>query len=85
MHIPQPILDHYLEMLPVGVAARCDPETAGGTTDEHLKWMLQTIPGLNDACKASRWLGFIQGVLILAGCTTVNEERDFTRPFFTQE
>lgn len=33
-------------------------------------------------CKMNRWLGFVQGVLISRGVTTVNEERDFTRPLF---
>lgn len=32
--------------------------------------------------KANRWLGYIQGVLISRGITTVEEERDWTRPLF---
>lgn len=32
--------------------------------------------------KANRWLGFIQRSLIAAGLTTVQAERDFTRPLF---
>lgn len=32
--------------------------------------------------KLNRWLGYIQGVLIERGCTTVEAERDFTRPLF---
>lgn len=32
--------------------------------------------------KLNRWLGYIQGVLIERGATTVVEERDFTRPLF---
>lgn len=32
--------------------------------------------------KLNRWLGYIQGVLIMTGQTTVKEERDFTRPLF---
>lgn len=32
--------------------------------------------------KLSRWLGYIQGVLIERGLTTVQEERDFSRPLF---
>lgn len=32
--------------------------------------------------KLNRWLGYIQGVLIERGYTTVEEERDFTRPLF---
>ena len=32
--------------------------------------------------KLNRWLGYIQGVLIARGCTDVETERDFTRPYF---
>lgn len=32
--------------------------------------------------KIGKWLGYIEGVLITKGITTVNEERDFTRPIF---
>lgn len=32
--------------------------------------------------KANRWVGFIQGVLIANGITTVENERDYTRPLF---
>lgn len=32
--------------------------------------------------KLNRWLGYIQGCLIWEGLTTVEAERDFTRPLF---
>lgn len=32
--------------------------------------------------KLNRWLGYIQGVLIERGITTVEAERDWTRPLF---
>jgi hypothetical protein len=32
--------------------------------------------------KLCRWLGYIQGVLIERGYTTVEAERDWTRPLF---
>lgn len=32
--------------------------------------------------KLNRWLGYIQGVLIERGHTTVEAERDWTRPLF---
>lgn len=32
--------------------------------------------------KLSRWLGYVQGVLIERGVTTVEIERDWTRPLF---
>lgn len=32
--------------------------------------------------KLNRWLGYIQGTLITLGYTTVEAERDWTRPLF---
>lgn len=32
--------------------------------------------------KLNRWLGYIQGRLIADGMTTVEAERDWTRPYF---
>lgn len=32
--------------------------------------------------KLNRWLGYIQGTLIHLGVTTVEAERDYTRPLF---
>lgn len=32
--------------------------------------------------KANRWLGYIQGCMIERGFTTVEEERNWTRPLF---
>lgn len=32
--------------------------------------------------KLNRWLGYIQGVLIERQVTSVQAERDYTRPFF---
>lgn len=43
------------------------------------------IKGIEDELplmKLNRWLGYIQGVLIVWGLTTVEAERDFTRPLF---
>lgn len=34
--------------------------------------------------KIYRWIGFIQGVLIVEGITSVHEEREYTRPLFHQ-
>ena len=35
--------------------------------------------------KACRWLGFVQGILCSMGKISVDEERDFTRPIFSEE
>ena len=41
----------------------------------------QKVPYL-PLMKLNRWLGYIQGVLIERGYTTVTAERDWTRPLF---
>lgn len=65
----------------------------GDTTSlEHLLWMCEYCKnqvrddglGMNVA-KYSRWLGFIQGCLISQGHTTVDAERDRTRPWFSNQ
>lgn len=58
------------------------------TTTElgHLLWMCEHCIEHIDSMpvdKYSRWLGYIQGCLITHGLTTVQEERDRTRPWFT--
>lgn len=35
-----------------------------------------------DEGKANRWLGYIQGIAIAAELTTVDAERNYTRPLF---
>lgn len=35
-----------------------------------------------DEGKANLWLGFVQGIVITGGLTTVQAERDYTRPLF---
>jgi hypothetical protein len=68
------------------IESRVECETDPGTSFAHLRWMLselmkETMP----QGKSNRWLGFIQGMMIAKGLATVAEERDFTRPFFTNE
>ena len=62
------------------------------TCFEHLLWMCEHCePMVRDdgqgmaVDKYSRWLGFIQGCLIMHGVTTVNAERDRTRPWFNKK
>lgn len=50
-----------------------------------LGFLADCIKGIEDELplmKLNRWLGYIQGVLIAWGVTTVEAERDFTRPLF---
>ena len=38
----------------------------------------------NDNSKVNRWLGFVQGIIIFNGISTVDIERNFTRPYLTE-
>lgn len=80
--IPTEIIDRYIDLLEPHVSF-CEPDP--GTSTFHLRWMLDQLHYMKDMDKANRWLGFIQGVLVMRGYTTVREERDFTRPFFKNE
>lgn len=46
--------------------------------DEFLNKVREKFPLM----KLNRWLGYIQGTLIAQGKTTVEIERDWTRPLF---
>lgn len=85
--IPFAVLNRYHQIMndySLGpLYPRCDTENP--TRFHHLKWMLEEMAMMEDTEKAMRWLGFIQGVLITLDCTTVNAERDFTRPYFKKE
>ena len=66
-------------------------ENGDTTSFEHLLWMCEHCePRVRDdgqgmpTDKYSRWLGFIQGCIIMHGLTTVEDERNRTRPWFTK-
>lgn len=55
------------------------------SASELQKFISEFIQGCNDGLplmKLNRWLGYIQGTLIQWGITTVQTERDWTRPLF---
>ncbi|MDW9531930.1 hypothetical protein RWE87_13570 [Sinorhizobium meliloti] len=82
--IHEDILRRYdQKLIDGGADTRCEP--VPGTHPHHLRWMLQQLYNGNvTGEKAHRWLGFIQGVMIVGGWLTVQVERDFTRPYFTE-
>ncbi len=62
------------------------------TSLEHLLWMLyEIINNIRDdghgypTSKYSRWLGYVQGCLICHKVTTVEQERNRTRGWFTND
>ncbi|BCJ91737.1 hypothetical protein IZ6_24720 [Terrihabitans soli] len=80
--IPAPIIFRYDQML-ISHPIVCEPDP--GTSLPHLRWMLQQIyMGHLPFDKQQRWLGFIQGILIAKGLTTVPVEREWTRPYLNE-
>jgi hypothetical protein len=59
--------------------------TVSGDHKDIWDFTLDLMFGCRDGlpvAKMSRWLGYIQGVMIERGFTTVRAERDWTRPLF---
>ena len=58
----------------------------GGTANHELSnFVVEFMIGIRDRLplmKLNRWLGYIQGCLIERGYTTVEAERNWTRPLF---
>lgn len=61
------------------------PADAKETGASHLLWMLSELQndysGMSET-KRHRWLGYIQGVMVMKGLITVDDERTVTRPIF---
>lgn len=87
-------VDRYIAMLEAkGVKPdNCTlDESKDPTSLPHILWMCKELKtkivpytGTGFSVdKYSRWLGFIQGILISKGLTTVKSERDVTRGWFT--
>ena len=87
--------EYYAELISQqGIESKNEAETENGdpTALCHLRWMCEHCAvqvrddgqGYNDA-KYSRWLGYIQGCLIMHGITTVEDERNRTRPWFANQ
>lgn len=91
MHIPTwaevltPLFQRYHQM---ASAHRLDIELRLGKdlVDRTIALCEHAMADLKDPSigedKANRWLGFVQGVLIAGGATSIEEERDHTRPHF---
>lgn len=79
----QTILEHNhgFSNVPVRELSACPGDE---TNDWHLLWMIQQIQTAEDMSltKCCRWIGFIQGVLVSKGYTTVEEEKEATRGMY---
>lgn len=83
----QATVDVVQGLLPAIAALDASPLDKKGQKEvsaENLGWMAKEIAAHPEwpIDKASRWLGFIQGVLAVLGFLSVKKERDRTRPLF---
>ena len=86
--IPCELLDKYkkdcISLLPPNSVLSIEQKPGDETNPIHLIWMLQQIKDDSEMSqtKRHRWLGYIQGVLVMRGVFSVEEEREYTRPIF---
>ena len=62
-----------------------EDDQMGELSFPHLRWMCDTAMSnvaIWPVDKTSRWVGYIQGVMVVRGVLDVAEERDRTRPLF---
>lgn len=73
--VTTPLIDILLDHNEVGDMPK--------TSHRHLTAMLIEIQsGKITGDKAHRWLGYVQGCMVMRGWLDVDQERDRTRPFF---
>lgn len=85
-------VERYIQMLEAKSIKpeNCTEEGKDPTSLPHALWMCKELQrkiqpyggGGFSIDKSSRWLGFIQAILIVKGLTTVSAERDITRSWF---
>lgn len=82
-----PVFRRYYEMIQGATAKFPESDQCEKAHLIHLCNMAMAGIAMKDLPygKLCRWLGFIQGVLCCMGVTTVQAERDFTRPIFGGE
>lgn len=75
------VAQRYLDLLDVGEIFHQDVTDPTSTT--HLAWMLREIQKLEmSETKANRWMGYVQGCLVMQGIIHVEHERNATRNIF---
>lgn len=75
----------YTAMMQVDSRVDFDEHRFGQKTSRnHIRWMIQELHDNMEQSltKKNRWLGFIQGLMIAYGYTTVDREREETRDMF---
>jgi hypothetical protein len=79
-HAHKAIFERYVNLLSQYSGDRIDSATDLGHLLKMCQEGIENTTMLDD--KASRWLGYVQGVLASKGLIDVDEERRFTRPLF---
>lgn len=70
-------LDKILTDGYIGLKAKRDPE---GSTRSHLRWMIKEMKTKKfSSAKWNRWLGYIQGVMVVYDLTNLDAERERNR------
>lgn len=80
------LLNKYRKLIPLEYKEpnESNPNHAKLTKD-HLLWMCDELVKYTDTGKRHRWLGYIQGVLAVDGCLSVQKEMDHTRELVTSK
>jgi hypothetical protein len=83
---PKPQIQYHEALYKCGIRYEAMEEAKGrGDTQALADFIKEFMAGCLAGApipKLCRWLGYIQGVLISKGMTTVEAERDWTRPYF---
>lgn len=81
LEIAKRLIDLYELDLRVWAVERTDSKWNGDQISEeewkrHCRWMLAEMRGMTDVAKLNRWLGFVQGVLVITGMYSIDDVRE---------
>lgn len=79
------LFQRYRDLIETSLIEASGADAPPGTDLQHLHWMcVEAMDNIHQMPidKASRWLGFVQGCMVMHGLISVEAERDFSRPLF---
>ena len=79
------LAERYKDMTNSGIKSGNEGLTVDKMEFGNIVWMCDSIIDLGanwPIDKVARWIGFIQATIIASGLTSVDAERDFSRPLF---
>lgn len=84
------LFNHYISMM-LENSEYINSQQRATTTTDMIKLCEEAIEKYDefheldhDNSKVNRWLGYIQGILISVGLVTIEDQRNFTRPYLTE-